>query len=157
VYPMAGAYMMRFMTEIEKGHANIVQQQLLSGNVHANQSYLGIYPLIFAVEQLDIDIAVLLLTAGADVTLKPKDLGKHGRNALELATEMRDDPKGKDREKAAEIVKVLSDKKACEQHFEELQDRMEAKRQRDKKRALIFLALVLPVFAAFFFLKYIAK
>jgi len=149
--------MMRFMSEIEKGNANIVQQQLLSGNVKANQNWMGIYPLVMAVEQADIDIVVILLTAGADITLKPKDLGKQGRNALELATEMRDDPKGKFREKAAAIVKVLSDQKACEKHFEELQERLEATRQRDKKRALIFITLVLPVLAAFLYLKFVSK
>jgi len=102
-----GTTLMRFVTEVERRNLSTVQYMLKGGDVHANISYLGIYPLHLAVEQGDADMAAVLLKFGADVTKGPN--GANAKNAEDLARSMRDDPKSKYRQEAAAIVEMIDE------------------------------------------------
>ena len=149
---MAGAYMMRFMTAVDNRDISAVQQQLLAGYVKADSNYLGVFPLHLAIENGDVDMAAVLLTAGADVTLKAN--GKNKKDALGLATAMRDDPKCKFRQEAAVIVEIINDKEALKRRFDDVQITIAKKNAKDIQQMKTFCMVAAPcmaILALYFF------
>lgn len=147
------AHRLRFHTEVEQGNVNSVQQLILQGVASANENYLGVFPLDLAVEKGDIDMAAMLLTAGADPTRKGN--GKNRKSAEELARELAKDKKDKRCEAAKRIVKFIEDEKERKAHFDIVQDRIFAKNQADlqliRKVCWGFWLLIVPCMYYFLF------
>ena len=143
---MSGAYVLNFFGAIENGNLSVVQSQLLSGNANANMNYLGVYPLTLAIEQGNVDMCALLLTAGADPK-KKANTAKH--NAETLVQAMRDDPKHKFRIEANMISQLMSDKEALKARFDEVQLKISKENNRDLKRAVALFALFLGIFVPY--------
>ena len=113
---------------------------MIKGGVASpNCNYIGVYPLSLAVEGGDVDMAAVLLTAGADCTLRPN--GPQAKDALGLATSMRDDPKCKYRHEAAVILEMMNDKEALEVRFE----KVKLKIQKEKEASLVFIGRLMVV------------
>lgn len=130
-------------------------QNLLLKGVDANLNYLGIYPVHLAVEQADVNMVALLLTAGADPLLKAN--GKNVRNATQLAETMAADPKCKHREEARLIMELIMDPAALKLRFAEVQKVIERNHLRDmaiiRKSCIGFvvgLPLLILVYLLFF-------
>ena len=128
------------MTSVERRDVAQVQHQLLGGYANANSNYLGVFPLHLAIEHGDVDMAAVLLTAGADVTLKSN--GKNAKDALALATWMRDDTKCKFRQEAAVIVELMNDKEALKRRFDDVQIAINKQNAKDiqKMKSLCMIA-----------------
>ena len=64
------AYMMRFMTSVERRDVAQVQHQLLGGYANANSNYLGVFPLHLAIEHGDVDMYLVLGPSVIEVVQK---------------------------------------------------------------------------------------
>ena len=72
---------MAFVTEVESGSVARVYHLLVNKGCSPDLNYLGVYPIVLAVEGGDIDMACLLLKFHADPMLKAN--GAQSLNAVQ--------------------------------------------------------------------------
>ena len=142
---------MTLVHAIEK--RDVASARHILGYVDVNCNYLGVYPIRLAIENGDCDMVALLLTAGADVTSKPKGITKNKFNdmdALGLAEYFRDDPKGQYRMEGAIIVELMNDPEKRKERMVIVDERIQKANDKDLKRACLLLLAMIP-FILFFF------
>lgn len=149
---------MRFFYVVENKNYSDAQSMLRRNVCSPNMCYLGVYPLNVAVENGDVDMVSILLSAGADA--KKKGTGpatEAAKTAEELATAMSKDKKCKLKDEAALILKLMSDKEACKQRFEGVQVKIKKMDDLDKSRSIKLLSIMMPIVAAYaYYMIYIA-
>jgi ankyrin repeat protein len=141
-----------FVMAVESGNLARVQHILLQNAADVNGQYLGVLPLQLAVQQGDVDMAALLLTAGADPTVKPNQRkDTHGL----IADIIKEGPKTQKHWKEVKLIKeLIENPKKCKAHHEEAQKRVLAQNAKDLRRAkyavAIFMGLCAIAYGVYF-------
>jgi hypothetical protein len=139
---------MRFLTDVESGNVGGVQLLLRKGQVSPNLNYLGVYPLNLCLERGDIDMAAVLLTAGADPIMKTDPLNKPDKkitNAMEFAEMISKDKKHPFRMEAQVMLEMFNSEEKLKQRFAAVQVRLQKELDRDTVLAKRFGLLTLAV------------
>jgi ankyrin repeat protein len=139
---------MRFLTDVESGNVGGVQLLLRKGQVSPNLNYLGVYPLNLCLERGDIDMAAVLLTAGADPIMKTDPLNKPDKkitNAMEFAEMISKDKKHSFRMEAQVMLEMFNSEEKLKQRFAAVQVRLQKELDRDTVLAKRFGLLTLAV------------
>ena len=131
---MASPIGLKFLNDIEKGSVYQVQMSLKRGYADPNKNYLNVFPLNLAIEQGDVDIAAVLLMAGADPLIKsnPKNTIKI-TCAAELADSMAKDPKEKFRVEAAIIAELINDPQKLKERYADAMEKVKREHAKEEK------------------------
>ena len=125
---------MRFLTDVESGNVGTVQLLLRKGQVSPNMGYLGVYPLNLCLEKGDIDMAAVLLTAGADPLIKTNPLNRPDKkitNSMEFAEMISKDKKHPFHMEAQVMLELFNNEEKLKQRFAAVQVRLEKELERD--------------------------
>lgn len=133
-----GSIGMRFLSDVQQSKVGSVQMLLRKGQVNPNMNYLGVYPLNLCLEQGDIDMAAVLLTAGADPLIKSDPLNRPDKkitNSMEFAEMIAKDKKHKYAMEAKVMLEMFNNEEKLKQRFAAVQVRLEKELERDTELA----------------------